>query len=136
MIRAFFDGSYNEALNRLGYAFTVYDRATCLHREAHLLDTNITKSGNLAEYLGFEELLKYLVRERLNEQVIRIHGDSQLVINQMFKQPPWQIHAGRYTDSARRCKALLQQFTHVTGTWIPREQNTETDQLTEACIHG
>ena len=52
------------------------------------------------------------------------------VIQQMFGA--WRIKFGFYVPIAKTCKAMLKQFPHITGTWIPREKNSLADELSKA----
>ena len=44
----------------------------------------------------------------------------------------WHIKKGAYVGVANQAKALLQQFTHIRGTWVPRERNAVADGLSKA----
>jgi ribonuclease HI len=64
---------------------------------------------------------------------VTIHGDSNLVINQLNGR--WRIRKGLYLSIATETKALL---THLRGLgwqinfcWIPREHNEECDALSK-----
>jgi ribonuclease HI len=93
-------------------------------------------SNNVAEYSGFQSILIYLLDQGLNEEAIIVHGDSQLVIRQMFGgggfKKKWQIHGGHYAQIAFRCRELLKRFPRIRGEWIPREENTLADELSKA----
>lgn len=86
-------------------------------------------SNNVAEYSGFRHILEWLIGEALNEAEIKIFGDSNLVIQQMFGS--WRIKKGLYTPIAWRCCELLKEFTKISGHWIPREQNALADKLSK-----
>ena len=93
-------------------------------------------SNNVAEYLGFQAILLYLLKEGLNEETITVRGDSRLVICQMFVacgyRKKWRILDGYYIQIAQRCKELLTRFPRIRGEWIPREQNVLADELSKA----
>jgi ribonuclease HI len=59
-------------------------------------------SCNFAEYAGLIAALRYLLDAGLNRERVLVHGDSQLVINQMFGR--WRIKGGGYADLAREAK--------------------------------
>lgn len=92
-------------------------------------------SNNVAEYLGFIAILKYLKMMNLNTNLIRISGDSRLVIYQMFDPPGggkrWWIKRGLYVPHARRALELLKKFPNATGRWIPRDENELADELSK-----
>jgi len=93
-------------------------------------------SNNVAEYSGFEAILRYLLKENLNQEQIVLFGDSKLVICQMFVTAEygkrWKIKSGHYVPVARRCQQLLLKFPRLTGKWIPREENSVADELSKA----
>ena len=84
-------------------------------------------TNNVAEYLAFKWILETLIEEKLNDETIIVHGDSNLVIQQMNNE--WRIKQGRYKSVALQCKGLLQRFPYLTIKWIPREQNDFADTL-------
>ena len=86
-------------------------------------------SCNLAEYAGFKAALIWLLTNELETEKIYIYGDSNLVINQMFGT--WKIKKGIYKNLAIETKSLLKCFTDINGSWIPREQNSEADELSK-----
>lgn len=87
-------------------------------------------SNNVAEYSGFKAILEYLIAKGLNKERITIHGDSMLVLRQMFGT--WKIKQGYYVPIALQCKKLLKQFPNITGEWIPRDENSLADELSKA----
>ena len=87
-------------------------------------------SNNVAEYSGFKAILDYLITHNLTDAPITVYGDSNLVIQQMFGT--WRIKFGFYVPIAKTCKAMLKQFPHITGTWIPKEKNSLADELSKA----
>jgi ribonuclease HI len=87
-------------------------------------------SNNVAEYCGFLALLKYLREKNRNHERIEIHGDSKLVIGQMFEG--WKIKDGIYVPFAREAKELLTlHFPFTSGRWINREENSVADELSK-----
>ena len=88
-------------------------------------------SNNVAEYAGVLQVLKYLA-PRLPGRVT-IHGDSNLVINQLNGK--WRIRKGLYRSIAVEAKELLAHLHglgwQITCCWIPRAQNQECDALSK-----
>jgi ribonuclease HI len=89
-------------------------------------------SNNVAEYSGFKAILDYLISQDLTKLPIVVHGDSKLVIMQMFGN--WKIRFGYYVPIAKICKAMLKQFPLIMGEWIPREENFLADELSKAML--
>ena len=96
-------------------------------------------TNNVAEYTALGKGLRFLVDcttkpdmpsvplARDTELVIR--GDSKLVIEQL--NGTWQCRNERLKTLLARCKELLDQLTaNWRAEWVPREENTEADELT------
>ena len=84
-------------------------------------------SNNLAEYLALKLALETLLEIGLENEAIRIRGDSMLVIRQM--QRKWKIKNGRYSECARAVLAMTSRFPLLRFEWINREWNAEADGL-------
>ena len=88
-------------------------------------------SNNVAEYAGALHILKYL--SSLPPGRVTIHGDSNLVINQLNGK--WRIRKGLYLSIAIETKELLAHLRglgwQINFCWIPREQNEECDALSK-----
>ncbi len=88
-------------------------------------------SNNIAEYLGFISVLKFLEEQFLDEANVAILGDSKLVIEQMSRR--WRIRDGLYVPFAQTALDLLDTLKHKPRLhWIPRERNTLADALSKA----
>jgi ribonuclease HI len=88
-------------------------------------------SNNVAEYAGVLHILKYLSSRPPGR--VTIHGDSNLVINQLNGK--WRVRKGLYLSIATETKELL---AHLRGLgwqinlcWIPPEQNEGCDALSK-----
>jgi ribonuclease HI len=91
-------------------------------------------SNNVAEYAGFIAVLEWFAERDLCGAEIRILGDSNLVIQQMFGS--WKIKKGLYAPLAYKARDLLTRFTNIRGEWIPRDLNDVTDRLSKAALTG
>jgi ribonuclease HI len=64
---------------------------------------------------------------------VTIHGDSNLVINQLNGK--WRVRKGLYLSITIETKALLAYLRglgwQISFCWIPREQNEECDALSK-----
>jgi len=83
-------------------------------------------TSNVAEYQAVIEALTWLA-EHCPGSRIMIVSDSQLVVYQL---------TGKYGVSKEHLKALrdrvrgmMSKFAEVRFTWVPREQNTQADEL-------
>ncbi|RPI84279.1 MAG: ribonuclease HI family protein [Nitrosopumilales archaeon] len=96
------------------------------HHQAKSENTN-----NIAEYLAFQMVLKLM--QKKSDCLIKIYGDSKLVVMQMTGQ--WKIKEGAYVPYAREAKLLLEDLrknNSIIINWIPREENREADNQSKA----
>ncbi len=136
MIEAFFDGCC-EPINPGGtasYGAVILRDGQRIWEESRIFRPAKGRekwtSNNLAEYSGFQSILLYLLDKGLNEEEVRILGDSQLVIKQMTGR--WRIRQGYYVQITFRCRELLTRFPRISLRWIPREENRLADELSKA----
>ena len=88
-------------------------------------------SNNVAEYSGFLSILEYLLSKELDDQSIKILGDSKPVIEQM--KGNWRMKKGFYIATAKKAKETLKRFRKKPKLiWIPREKNNIADELSKA----
>ena len=113
------------------YGFVIYrgkERLLVRHGFAGNPVTN-----NHAEYTGLAEALRELLS--LKEEEIVVHSDSKLLIGQMAGD--WKVSKrayknraeGTYVDKYVEAKDLAGRFPKLRFEWIPREQNSEADEL-------
>jgi len=132
IINVWFDGAC-APINPGGIAsfgIIIKDGLKLLYSETGIIGEPPETSCNLAEYAGLQTALIWLLDNNLETEKIYIYGDSNLVINQMFGT--WKIKKGIYKNLAIKTKALLKCFTDISGYWIPREQNSEADELSKS----
>lgn len=136
MIKLYFDGSClpKNPGGTAGFGAIIYKDDLRYANIQGIVDApeGLETTNNLAEYAGFTEGLLFCINQGLQNEAIEVHGDSMLVIEQMFGT--WKIKKGVYVDWARRAKELLKEFTAIKGTWIPREQNEEADKLSKSIV--
>ncbi len=131
---AWFDGAC-EPVNPGGTAsFGVIvkgENGTVLLREHGVVSKGKAMSNNVAEYAGVLHVLKYLSSRPPGR--VMIHGDSNLVINQLSGK--WRVRKGLYLAIAVKTTALLAHLRglgwQISFCWIPREQNEECDALSK-----
>jgi ribonuclease HI len=140
MITLYFDGAC-EPVNPGGhasYGFVVYRGKSSLIREYGYLGHGPKMSNNVAEYTALYEALSYLQAMKITTEPILARGDSKLVIEQMSGR--WASHGGLYVPYMEATKTLAKIFNDIMYEWIPREQNSEADELskrvlTEKSVH-
>ena len=131
---AWFDGAC-EPVNPGGtasFGVVITDNAgTVLVKEHGIAGKGSAMSNNVAEYAGVLHVLKYLSSRPPGR--VTIHGDSNLVINQLNGK--WRIKKGLYLSIALETKELLAYLRglgwQINFCWIPREQNEECDALSK-----
>ncbi|MDD2453202.1 ribonuclease HI family protein [Aminivibrio sp.] len=88
------------------------------------------RTNNEAEYLALILLLEEAERRSIAAD---IRGDSQLVVNQVTGK--WKINEPRLRQLADRAVDLLKK-TKSTLAWVPREENTAADRLSNVALDG
>jgi ribonuclease HI len=133
-ILAWFDGAC-EPVNPGGTAsFGVVIRGedgTVLLRDQGVVGNGKAMSNNVGEYAGVLRILKHLAARPPGR--LTIHGDSNLVINQL--NGLWRVKKGLYLSIAIETKELLAYLRalgwQINFCWIPREENEECDALSK-----
>jgi ribonuclease HI len=135
-IVVYFDGACDPNPNGAASFGVIIRRAgrTIWQASEAVPDRGKGTSCNFAEYAGLIAALRYLLDAGLNRERVLVHGDSQLVIKQMFGH--WRIKGGCYADLAREAKTFLARFPNVTGKWVPRHRNSIADKLSKAARSG
>lgn len=90
-------------------------------------------SNNHVEYAGLVEALKSMVSHTDEEMVVK--SDSKMMVNQMAGN--WKVSKkafrsggpGSYVGKYLEAREIASRFSKLTFKWIPREENSEADQL-------
>lgn len=82
-------------------------------------------TNNVAEYAGLVHGLEKALEKGIEEIVVR--GDSQLVIYQL--RGIYGVNSERIRPYYERANQLLGRFEKAHLEWIPRERNSEADEL-------
>ncbi|HJT48868.1 MAG TPA: ribonuclease HI [Nitrososphaeraceae archaeon] len=92
-------------------------------------------TNNVAEYTGVIKALEWLLGQRRVSknnysatESITIKGDSQLVVYQIKGR--YKVKATKIIPLYQRVTDLISKFNKVHVEWIPREENSEADKLT------
>jgi ribonuclease HI len=89
-------------------------------------------TNNIAEWHALLRALRFLADQGWKGR-LQIHGDSQLVVNQLTGH--WRCHK----ESLRRCRAAcleLLEGMDWRADWVPREENGEADALARQVVPG
>jgi|LSQX01.2.fsa_nt_gb ribonuclease HI len=125
-MRGFFDGASRGNPGEAGAgALLLDDKGVVLWKCATPLGV---RTNNEAEYLALILLLEELERRRAGADIA---GDSQLVVNQVTGK--WKIKEPRLKKLADRAADLL-KATKSSLSWIPREENSGADRLSNEAL--
>ena len=91
-------------------------------------------TNNVAEWCALGLALRWLLDHHLEKclgKTLTIHGDSQLVCNQLTRS--WDCNKPHLQKLRDRCWEILGQLglTHWNAQWVPREQNERADGLSK-----
>lgn len=127
-IKAYFDGACKGNPGPSGAGYYFQDEKTGKVISQHSLALGI-KTNNQAEWLALIGLLTEAQRYWFG--TITILGDSNLIINQVSQK--WKIKKPHLQELADRAweleKTILDKGISIFYKWIPREQNTLADKL-------
>jgi ribonuclease HI len=134
MIKCNFDGAC-EPKNpggNMGIGAYIEKDNKILFSHSSMIQAKKENTNNVAEYLALKEILIFLLDKKLFNEEIEIHGDSKLVIEQMWGT--WKMRKGEYIPIALQCQYMLKKFSKISGSWVPREQNQMADDLSKAAL--
>lgn len=123
MIRLYFDGAC-EPINPGGtasYGFVVFQDDKEIYSESKIVAEGKDASNNVAEYNGLLNALRWLYKNKFNQEKIECIGDSKLVVCQMNGQ--YRINKGIYVPWAYKCKDAVKYFNSISFKWVSRAEN-------------
>jgi ribonuclease HI len=133
-LKLYFDGSCGPINpgGYMGYGFFVEDEEATVLLEGNDFDpAHANNTNNVAEYkalyFGLCQLLDFLDSKNIKDYELEVLGDSKLVIMQCIGH--WKIKDGYYKEMALKTKDLLSYMEKPFFKWIPREENTYADEL-------
>lgn len=129
MIECFFDGSVHphNPGGHGGYGMIIRQDCQTIYSEAVYIGRWRELSVNVAEYAGVISVLRYLLKEGIEEA--RICGDAEIVVQQLNGK--WKAKSGAYLPYYREAYALRVRIPKVKIEWIPREMNYAADELSK-----
>jgi len=101
------------------------------HARAFIHHGRVT--NNEAEYMGCIGGLRLALAHGLEKGILRIEGDSKLVIEHLFGS--YKCRAPNLMKYYHQALELIKRFTHVEGVWIPREKNSLADSLCNVALN-
>lgn len=127
-LKIYFDGGNAKGIAT--WAVLVKEEDKVVAELTGLVDPNLPQTNNVAEWTSLYMAVVYASSQYGNNYRFEIMGDSELVIKQI---------TGEYVVSHPNLKPIYQKtievllglgiMNYLTFKWIPREQNTEVDQL-------
>lgn len=131
----YFDGAC-EPTNpggNMGYGFLIYQEGVYILSNSFFEEKSKNNTNNVAEYKACYEALQSLKehteQNNIDDFEVNVFGDSMLVIKQMRGE--WGINSGAYKYFALRTKELKESFKNISFNWIPREKNTDADEMSK-----
>ena len=118
-----FDGASKSNPGNAGAGYVIYN-AKREKMYSNYMNLGI-KTNNQAEYSGMIYGLKSA--QNLGIKTLEVAGDSQLIIYQMTGK--YQVKNEALKPYHKEAKALEKGFEKISYNWIPREQNSEADAL-------
>jgi len=132
VIEIFIDGLAEPTNPGIGtYGYVVYEDGRELRR-GHGFDGD-PASNNHAEYAGLVAALR-AVEDGPDREIV-VKSDSKMLVNQMAGA--WKVskkafrsdEEGSYVEKYLEAKEAAKRFPRLSFRWVPREQNSEADEL-------
>ena len=96
-------------------------------KKAQLSEFLGVQTNNFAEYEAVFRALSKAKELGLEKMNIEVKLDSKLVVEQLARN--WKIKEPTLRPQAEKIWKLLENFSNLTFTHVPREQNPEADAL-------
>ncbi len=124
MIEVYTDGRAEPNPGLGTYGYVIYKDGKRVHSEHGVAGREVT--NNYAEYFCLTKALERLAPHRGEE--VTVYSDSTLLVNQMSGK--WKFKRGNYAEKYLAAKELAGEFSRLRFEWVPREKNSEADELT------
>jgi ribonuclease HI len=128
MIEAYTDGRAEPNPGLGTYGYVIYKDGRRIHSEHGVAGRGVT--NNYAEYFCLVKALERLSAHRSEE--VTVFSDSTLLVNQM--EGRWRFKKGTYGEKYLEAKELAAGFSKLRFRWVPREKNSEADELTNVAF--
>jgi len=107
------------------YGYLIYQDRKKVKSGCGVVGSGAGMTNNVAEYSALKRAVEWVIRHGGDDEIV-IKGDSQLVIHQM--NGTWQIKSETSKKFVPEIRSLL-EGRKTRFIWIPREENTEADLL-------
>jgi ribonuclease HI len=145
MLNVYIDGSCAPE-NPSGYAtwgMIVKRDNEYLAKLKDIVGHGLGMSNNVAEFSALIAFLEWYLKTGkfsslgiLDYEPALIHSDSNLLVNQMNGN--WKVKNGLYVNHYIKARNLINNHglqQKITFKWIPREENTEADELSKRALY-
>lgn len=133
-IEVWYDGAC-EPVNPGGHAgggYLIKEQGKEINRGSHYIAPGPNTSNNVAEYRGVLSAMQWLLENGFDDDHIQIYGDNMMSVKQLAGE--WRALKGRYLPLYREARALALRFSSINFKWIPREQNSEADEISKQVL--
>ncbi len=124
LIEVFVDGLAEPANPGTGtFGFVVYREGKKIDEGRGPAGENVT--NNFSEYVALIRALTSIIS--FSDETVIVRSDSKLLVNQMRGE--WKVKKGAYVEKYKEAKEIAKRFRSLRFAWVPREENTEADEL-------
>jgi ribonuclease HI len=113
------------------YGYVIYQDEKKVKSGCGVVGSGTGTTNNVAEYSALKHAVEWVSRNSVKDEIV-IKGDSQLVIHQM--NGTWQIKSETSKKVVPEIRRML-EGRKTRFVWIPREQNTEADLLSNVAYN-
>ncbi|AIF83601.1 ribonuclease HI [Candidatus Nitrososphaera evergladensis SR1] len=119
------------------YAYIIKEKGSgrLLHSDSGIAaEPSAQSTNNVAEYTALIRALEWLDENGHASRKVEVKGDSQLVVKQMSGE--FRVKHKQIIPLFQRAALLRKKFADISITWVPREQNSEADKLSERAYNN
>ncbi len=118
------------------YAFLIKNDGRTIYKERGLAAEPFSEgaTNNVAEYTALVKALEWLVANKRESDVVRVRGDSNLVISQLRGE--FRVRKKALMPLFQKAALLKNKFADITFQWVAREENKEADKLSEEAYNN
>lgn len=129
MYNIYSDGGARGNPGPAAIGFVVYEKDKEIHKDKKFIGE---QTNNYAEYFAVIDAMNYCINNNLHTCEIKFFLDSQLVVKQLNKE--YKIKDENLKKMAKTIFTLLNKFTYVSFTHIPRADNKAADKLVNEAL--
>jgi ribonuclease HI len=137
MYELWFDGLFRgtRAARKAGlmcFGWVIFKKNIQIAKGYGTVARGMNATSNIAEYLGLIDGLEALVDIGIDEEPVRVIGDSKVVIDQMRGRS--RVSVSRVRPLHHRACRLANLLFVNEWKWLPRRHNKAADQLTRQAL--